>query len=86
MEFAQKVALNAYKVTEDDVAGLRAFGLTDADVFDVVLTAAARAFFSKSLDAMGAEPDEAYVEQLGGDVVAALSVGRPFPLVMRPPD
>jgi hypothetical protein len=85
MELAQKVALNAYKVTQDDVAGLRAFGLTDADVFDIVLTAAARAFFSKSLDAMSAEPDEVYVERLGEDVVAALAVGRPFPLLMRPP-
>jgi hypothetical protein len=35
------VALNAYKVMVDDVARLRTFGLSDPEVFDVVLTAAA---------------------------------------------
>ncbi len=85
MELAQKVALHAYKVTEDDVDRLRAFGLADAEIFDVVLTAAARAFFSKSLDAMGSEPDDAYAAQLGAEVATELAVGRPFSLVMRPP-
>lgn len=57
MELAEKVALHAYKVTPEDVEQLRRFGLTDTEVFNVVLAAAARCFFSKSLDAMGAEPD-----------------------------
>jgi uncharacterized peroxidase-related enzyme len=57
MAFAEKVALHAYKVTPGDVEDLRAHGLTDEEIFDVTLTAAARSFFSKTLDAMGAEPD-----------------------------
>ena len=50
----------------------------------MVLTAAARSFFSKSLDSMGAETDEAYARKLGGGVAMELAVGRPFPLTMRP--
>jgi uncharacterized peroxidase-related enzyme len=59
MAFAEKVALRAYDVTEADVEELRARGLSDEDVLDVALAAAARSFFSKTLDAMGSEPDEA---------------------------
>lgn len=58
MELAEKVALHAYRVTPEDVERLRGFGLTEAEIFNIVLAAAARCFFSKSLDAMGAEPDE----------------------------
>lgn len=84
MGLAEKVALHAYKVTEEDVERLRAFGLTDPEIFDVVLAAAARAFFSKSLDSMGAEADEAYAKTLGVEVATELAVGRPFLLPMRP--
>ncbi|HEX5824283.1 MAG TPA: carboxymuconolactone decarboxylase family protein [Candidatus Limnocylindrales bacterium] len=59
MELAEKVALHAYRVTPDDIDRLRQFGLNDAEIFNVVLAAAARCFFSKTLDAMDAEPDEA---------------------------
>jgi hypothetical protein len=44
MALAEKVALHAYKVTPEDVDELRAFGLTDAEIFNVVLAAAARCF------------------------------------------
>ena len=57
MELAEKVALHAYRVTDEDFAGLRSLGLSDSDIFDVVLAAAARSFFSKTLDAMGCESD-----------------------------
>jgi hypothetical protein len=50
------------KVTEDDVARLRSQRLTDPEIFDVALAAAARCFFSKSLDSMGAQPDPEYEE------------------------
>ena len=59
MVFAEKVALHAYRVTPEDIDELRGHGLTDTEIFEVALTASARAFFSKSLDSMGAEPDEA---------------------------
>ncbi len=77
MEFARKVALDAASVTREDVDHLRASGLTDADVLDVALAAAARSFFSKLLDAVGVQPDAAY-GRLDESLRAALTVGRPI--------
>ena len=59
MVFAEKMTVDANRVTPEDVEGLRTHGLTDAEIFDVTLAAAARAFYSKVLQAMDAEPDEA---------------------------
>jgi uncharacterized peroxidase-related enzyme len=77
MDLADKVAVDATSVTQDDVDRLRSFGLTDAEILDVVLAAAARCFFSKSLDALGAEPDASY-SQLEPGLRDSLIVGRPI--------
>jgi uncharacterized peroxidase-related enzyme len=60
MEFAQKLTRQASSITPADVEGLRGHGLTDAEILDVVLAATARNFMSKTLDAVGAEPDAVY--------------------------
>jgi uncharacterized peroxidase-related enzyme len=62
MDLADKVARDATSVTQEDVDRLRTLGLTDREILDVVLAAAARCFFSKTLDALGAEPDAKYSE------------------------
>ena len=62
MDYTQKVTLHAYAVTQEDTDQLRAQGFSDAEILDITLAAAARCFFSKTLDALGAEPDEAYTE------------------------
>jgi alkylhydroperoxidase family enzyme len=77
MALAEKVTLNANSVTQEDVDGLREHGLTDEEIMDVVLAAALRNFFSKILDALGAEPDETYHE-LEPELIDALAIGRPF--------
>jgi uncharacterized peroxidase-related enzyme len=77
MDLADKVAADATTVGEDDVARLRDLGLTDAEILDVVLAAAARCFFSKVLDALGAEPDREYRE-MEPVLRDALTVGRPI--------
>jgi alkylhydroperoxidase family enzyme len=77
MDFAVKVAANATSVTEEDVDGLRALGLSDADVVDVVLAATARCFFSKTLDALGVQPDAAYLA-LDAELRETLTVGLPI--------
>ncbi|MET9313944.1 carboxymuconolactone decarboxylase family protein [Kribbella sp. NPDC003505] len=77
MAFARKVALAADTVTQADVDELRTLGLSDADVLDVVLAAAARSFFSKTLDATGTQPDSAF-NGLPDTLRAALTVGRPI--------
>ncbi len=75
MELAEKIAADATSVTAADVERLRAVGLSDAEIFDVVLAAAARCFFSKTLDALGVQPDAMYAELEPG-LRDALMVGR----------
>jgi uncharacterized peroxidase-related enzyme len=77
MDLAEKVAEDATSVTEADVQRLRDLGLSDRDVLDVVLAAGARCFFSKALDAVGAEPDREYLG-LDPALREALVVGRPI--------
>jgi len=62
MALAEKVILDQHSITQQDISSLLTYGLTDEDILDIVLTAAARSFYTKVLDALGAEPDEAYLE------------------------
>jgi alkylhydroperoxidase family enzyme len=77
MDFAEKVVDDACAITEADHQKLRDLGLTDKDILDVTLAAAARCFFSKTLDAMCVQPD-AHFKELDDDVQEALVVGRPI--------
>jgi uncharacterized peroxidase-related enzyme len=77
MALADKVAGDASSVTEQDVDRLRDLGLDDTEVFDVVAAAAMRAFFAKTLDGLGAQPDAKYAA-LDPNLRAALTVGRPI--------
>lgn len=64
-------------VTQTHIDTLHQHGFTDAEIFDITTTAAARCSFSKTLDALGAEPDEAYMA-LDKNLRQALTVGRPI--------
>ena len=75
MDLAGKVVDDATSVTEQDIARLRELGLSDPEIADVVLAAAARCFFSKTLDALGVEPDASY-RDLAPELQDALTVGR----------
>jgi uncharacterized peroxidase-related enzyme len=75
MDLAAKVAEDATSVEQADVDRLRSLGLSDQDILDVVLAAAVRCFFSKVLDALGAEPDAKY-SQLDPALRDVLTVGR----------
>jgi uncharacterized peroxidase-related enzyme len=75
MDLADKVAADASSVTQVDIDRLREHGLSDSEIFDVVAAAAARCFFSKTLDGLGVQPDAQYSE-LAADVREALVVGR----------
>ncbi len=76
MDFADLVARDATSIGPADVRRLRAHGLSDTDVLDVALAAAARCFFCTVLDAMGARADWALSEDLEPPLRAALTVGR----------
>ena len=75
VRFARKVAEEADKITQEDIGELRGLGFSDADVFNVILAAAARCFFSKVLDATGTLPDSA-LHEIPDQLRAVLTVGR----------
>ncbi len=77
LRFARQVARDAAAITADDVAILKSHGFGDAEVFEIAATAAARAFFTKLLDAMGVLPDAPFAE-LPAPLRDALVVGRPI--------
>jgi alkylhydroperoxidase family enzyme len=67
----------AHSVSEADLQRLRDLGLSQEEVMDVILAAAARCFFSKTLDALGVRPDPSY-RDLEPGLREALVVGRPI--------
>jgi len=76
MAYAEKVALNADRITSADIDALRSHGYRDEEIFDVAAAAAARCFFSKLLDALGVEADATF-NDIDPTLRAALTVGRP---------
>ena len=60
MDLAERVVVDATSITQADLQRLRDLGLADAEIMDVVLAAAARCFFSKTLDALCVRPDASY--------------------------
>ena len=77
MRFARKVVEDATSVSAEDVAELRDLGLSDPEIFDIAAAAAARCFFSKTLDALGIQPDAEYAS-LSPELRKALVTGRPI--------
>jgi uncharacterized peroxidase-related enzyme len=77
MDLAERVVDDATAIDDSDLQRLRDLGLSDTEIMDVVLAAAARCFFSKTLDAMGVLPDADYRE-LEPELREALVVGRPI--------
>lgn len=77
MALARKVVADSSSVTRQDVDALRERGLAEDEIFDVVAVAAARAFFAKLVDALGAQPDATYL-QMETRLREMLTVGRPI--------
>jgi len=76
VRFARQVAKDASRVTSGQVQALKEIGYTDSDIFDIAVTAAGRAFFTKVLDALGVEPDSPFLA-LDDELRRPLTVGRP---------
>ena len=77
MDLAERVVVDATSVTRADLQRLRDLGLDDGEIMDVVLAAAARCFFSKTLDALCVQAD-AQFQELATELQAAFVVGRPI--------
>lgn len=61
MAFARKVAGDASAMTRGDVEALKEQGFDDAEIFDITAAAAARCFFARIVDALGAQPDAEFM-------------------------
>ena len=77
MDLAERIVDDATSIGDTDLQRLRDLGLSDTEIMDVVLAAAARCFFSKTLDALGVLPDARYAG-LDPELLDALVVGRPI--------
>jgi uncharacterized peroxidase-related enzyme len=77
MEFGRQVARDASAVAAGDVQRLKQHGFTDAEIFDIAATAAARAFWTKVLDALGVEADAPF-SAMSREFGEVLTVGRPI--------
>ncbi len=62
MDLVERVAIDAHHVGRADVEALRELGLRDNEILAAVLVAAARSFYSKSLEALGVPPSPALVD------------------------
>jgi uncharacterized peroxidase-related enzyme len=77
MDLAEHVVDDASSIDEAELQRLRDVGLSDGEIMDVVLAAAARCFFAKTTDALGVLPDATYRE-LDPELLEVLVVGRPI--------
>jgi uncharacterized peroxidase-related enzyme len=77
MDLAELVVEDAASIGEADLQRLRDLGLSDPEIMDVVLAAAARCLFAKSMDAMGVLPDASF-NDLDPELRDVLVVGRPI--------
>lgn len=76
MDFAEKVAADPTSITAIDVEALRALGLSERDILDVVLAVAARCFFATVVETFAAGPDPEMMAALEPTLRDALLVGR----------
>lgn len=77
LDFARKVARDAASVTAGDVERLKRFGFTDAEIFDITATAAARSFWTKVIESLGVEADAPF-HALDREFTDAMTAGRPL--------
>jgi alkylhydroperoxidase family enzyme len=77
MDLAERVVDDATSIGDADLQRLRDLGLSETEIMDVVLAAAARCFFSKTLDALDIRADASFRE-LEPLLRETLVVGRPI--------
>jgi len=78
LAYARRIATDASAIMAGEVRTLKdVHGFTDEEIFDIAAIAASRCFFTKLLDALGAEADRPFM-QMDADLRQALTVGRPI--------
>jgi uncharacterized peroxidase-related enzyme len=75
LDYAAKIALDPERITEQDIAGLRAQGFSDVEILDIALNASYRVFVTRMAAALGLEGEE-WFETIDPNLRETLTVGR----------
>ncbi len=75
LDYAEAVAKDASRITEEDIEALRAAGFSDVQISDIALCASLRCFMARFFDATGAGPEAAFIDR-DNDFRTALTIGR----------
>src|SRR5262245_21372202 len=75
LDFAEKVARDASRISAADIARLRGSGFGDVEICDIALSASFRAFVSRLFDAVGAGTEPEFVDA-DPAFRSAMTVGR----------
>ena len=75
-DFATQVATDASSIQQADIDTLRAHGLSDLDIANIVYAAAARSFFTRVLDGLGAQLDVETAGAFPPALLHSMIVGR----------
>jgi uncharacterized peroxidase-related enzyme len=75
LAYAETIAKDASRVTQEQVNRLRAVGFTDVQICDIALCASFRCFVSRFFDAVGAGPEAAFLDA-DASFRNAMTVGR----------
>jgi uncharacterized peroxidase-related enzyme len=77
LAYAETIAKDASRVSPQNIERLRSAGFSDRQICDIALCAAFRCFVSRFFDAVGAGPEDVYID---GDEEfrAAMTVGRAY--------
>ncbi|RYE10205.1 MAG: alkylhydroperoxidase [Hyphomicrobiales bacterium] len=75
LAYAEQIAIDASKITEADIAALRAHGFTDINIADIALAASFRSFMSRYFDAVGATVEPSFLDD-DPAIRAELAVGK----------
>ena len=62
LAYAEQITIDASRITQADIDGLRALGLSDRNIADISLAASFRNFLSRYFDAVGAEVEAEFLE------------------------
>lgn len=75
LAYAEQITRDASKITEADIARLRAVGFSDLNIADIALAASFRNFMSRYFDAVGATAEPQFLDD-DAEVRAQLTVGK----------
>jgi uncharacterized peroxidase-related enzyme len=75
--YAEQIVRDATAIGQADIDRLRAVGFTDRQICDIALCASFRCFVSRYFDAVGAGPEDVYIDPDEGFRIA-LTVGKTY--------